>query len=62
MTELLEAVAALESIAAGDMSRESMIALANEVLGNTEPVRCSNCGCDLESIDSDGGICCDCDD
>jgi len=37
MTELLEAIAALEDIAAGDMSRESMIARANEVLGNVDP-------------------------
>lgn len=33
MTELLECVAALEDIAAGDMSREAMIQLAKEVLG-----------------------------
>lgn len=34
MTELLDAVAALEDIAAGDMTRESMIHRAKEALGD----------------------------
>jgi Zn finger protein HypA/HybF involved in hydrogenase expression len=45
MTEILELHEALEAIAAGDMTRESMVRMAKKAIGEIEVhSECGNCG------------------